>query len=160
MFYKGIDMIIRDIEEKDYAQFEELFCNYYAELDCEDDPCHLFDEYVLPDLKAELFSVAVCADGDKLTGFVIYQIDDPVNDWSFKDGSGDIREIYVDPLRRGKNAGTELLRYAESKLKLMKATEIYLLPTEDSEEFFIKRGYGFGGEYCEETGDKVYFKII
>jgi len=36
-------MTVRPIEKKDYSAFKELFCNYYAELDCEDDPLHLFD---------------------------------------------------------------------------------------------------------------------
>lgn len=153
-------MNIRDIEEKDFAQFEELFCNYYAELDCEDEPRHLFAEYVLPDLKAGLFSVAVGVDGEKLTGFIVYQIDDPVNDWNFRDGYGDVRELYVAPACRGRTMGSELLRFAESRLKGEGASEIYLLPAEDSEGFFIKRGYAPDGGYCEEIDGEVYFKTL
>lgn len=153
-------MTVKPIQEKHYTLFEKLFCDYYAELDCEDDPLHLFTEYVLPDLKAGLFGAAGCFDGETLTGFVIYQIDDPVNDWNFKDGDGDIRELYIAPAYRLKGAGAQLCAYAESALKAQGATEIYLLPTEESEDFFIKCGYGFGGEYCEDTDGKVYFKLL
>ncbi len=151
-------MTVKPIGEKHFAQFEKLFCDYYAELDCEDDPLHLFSEYVLPDLKAGLFNVAGCFDGETLTGFVIFQIDDPVNDWNFKDG--DVRELYVLPSHRRNGAGAQLVAYAENALKAQGATEVYLLPTEESEDFFIKCGYGFGGEYCEDTDGKVYFKLL
>lgn len=153
-------MIIKDIEEKEYPEFRRLFCEYYEELDCEDEPSHLFDEYVLPDLKAELFYASGSFEGGSLTGFIIYQIDDPVNDWNFRDGSGDVRELYVSPAFRGKHYGAELLAYAETALKEHGAEEIYLLPTDGTEDYFIKRGYGHDGAYCEATGNKVYFKPV
>lgn len=153
-------MIIKDIIDTDYPEFRSLFCDYYAELDCEDEPSHLFDEYVLPDLKAELFYASGSFEDGLLTGFIIYQIDDPVNDWNFRDGSGDVRELYVPPAFRGKHYGAELLAYAEAALKEHGAEEIYLLPTDETEDYFIKRGYGHDGAYCEATGNKVFFKLI
>lgn len=151
-------MTVRDINENDYRAFEKLFCDYYAELDCEDDPLHLFVEYVLPDLKAELFRVAVCANGDDIAGFIIFQIDDVINDWNFKEGCGDIRELYVVPAQRRKGVGRALIVYAERELIKSGVEEIYTLPTEDSETFFIKCGYSDTGEYCAEADNKVFGK--
>lgn len=156
-------MTVREITEKDFPAFEKLFCDYYAELDCEDDPLHLFKEYVLPDLKAGLFrtGVAIKESGDqsgKIAGFVIFQIDDVLNDWNFKEGCGDVRELYVIPPFRNNGIGRALLTFAENGLKSDGASEIYTLPTEESERFFIKCGYADAGEYCAEADNKVFGK--
>ncbi|MDE7401406.1 MAG: GNAT family N-acetyltransferase [Clostridia bacterium] len=152
-------MTVREISTADLNAFEKLFCNYYSELDCEDDPLHLFQEYVEPDLKAELFRVGVApADGDEIIGFVIFQIDDVINDWNFKEGCGDVREIYVAPAHRKKGLGRALLQYAEAELIKSGAEEIYTLPVEESEKFFLKCGYSDTGEYCAEADNKVFGK--
>lgn len=151
-------MNVRGINVNDYKTFEKLFCDYYAELNCGDDPLHLFGEYVLPDLKAGLFRVAICEYGGKVAGFVIFQIDDIINDWNFKEGCGDVREIFIIPECRGKGLGRSLLDYAEHKLAESGAEEIYTLPTEESEEFFKKCGYADTGEYCAEADSKVFGK--
>lgn len=153
-------MTVRPIFECDYAAFEKLFCDYYTELDCEDDPLHLFSEYLLPDLKAGLFNVALAETDGQTVGFIIYQIDDILNDWNFKEGCGDVRELYVVPDYRRRGAGTALLKFAESELTTDGADEIYTLPTEESEAFFIKRGYGDIGEYCAEADNKVFGKNL
>ncbi|MGN0806682.1 MAG: GNAT family N-acetyltransferase [Candidatus Coproplasma sp.] len=153
-------MLIREIEEKDYERFEELFCDYYGELDCEDEPCHLFDEYVLPDLKEDLFSVAVVQDGETLCGFIIYQTDRPENEWCFRQGDGDIREIYVIPSRRKNGVGKSLLKFAEDKLALNGVKSIYVLPTEEVESFFMNCGYADCGDYCAELDNKVFEKAL
>ncbi|MGN1060489.1 MAG: GNAT family N-acetyltransferase [Candidatus Coproplasma sp.] len=153
-------MSIREIQEKDYEQFEELFCAYYTELGCEDEPCHLFDEYVLPDLKENLFSVAVAVDGDTLCGFIVYQTDRPDNEWCFREGDGDIREIYVSPSRRNGGMGKELVAFAENELALSGVKNIYVLPTEEAEGFFTACGYSDGGDYCAELDNKVFEKTL
>ena len=153
-------MLIRQIEEKDYDQFEELFISYYEELDCEDEPCHLFDEYVLPDLKAQLFSVAVACEGEKLTGFVIFQTDSPENEWCFKEGDGDIREIYIIPSHRKRGIGRKLLTFAETCLTQNGVKGVYVLPTEESENFFTHCGYCDNGDYCAELDNKVFEKTL
>lgn len=145
--------------ESDLSALKELFCAYYAELDCEDDPSPLVDDCLLPDLKAELLEVAVCRDGD-VCGFIIYQIDDVINDWNFKEGCGDVRELFVLKEKRGNGAGMALLRFAEKRLKDMNAREVYLLPTEESEKFFLKCGYSDSGEYCPEMDNKVFSKAM
>ena len=76
-------MKVRLFEENDCEAVKRLFADYYAELDCEDDPLHLFDEYVLPDLQARLFEVAVAEGGNSVCGFAVYQIDDLINDLNF-----------------------------------------------------------------------------
>lgn len=153
-------MLIRQIEEKHYDEFKKLFISYYEELDCEDDPCHLFDEYVLPDLKENLISVAVVLMGEAVEGFVIYQIDTPENEWCFKEGYGDIREIYVTPSARGINAGKMLLEFAEFKIEQQGIKKAYVLPTEETEGFFTHCGYSDNGEYCAELDNKVFEKTL
>ena len=151
-------MTIRNVKDADYTAFAKLFCDYYAELDCEDDSLPLFEEFVAPDLKAGLLSVAVAENGDNLCGFVIFQIDDVINDWCYAEGKGDIREIYVAPEHRRNGFGASLLRFAESALKADGAEEVYLLPTDESEKFFIACGYCDIGEYCAELDCKVFGK--
>lgn len=153
-------MTVRTLCENDVPAFKELFRAYYTELDCEENPLSLFDEYLLPDLKAGLFEVAVCETEDNICGFVIFQIDDVINDWNFKEGRGDVRELFVAAYARGNGAGSALLRYGEARLKDMGADEIYTLPTEESEAFFIKCGYEDTGEYCPEADNKVFGKLI
>lgn len=147
------------LEKEQYPAFKALFCDYYAELDCEDEPLHLLDEYVLPDYEAGLLHIALCID-QSAVGFAIFQTDDPVNDWCFKDGWGDIREIYVVPSARAKGIGRALLAFAEKALKTEQACGLYALPTEDSEEFFKAAGYADGGEYCAELDNKVFIKKL
>lgn len=151
-------MNVRPVKINDYPAFKKLFCEYYAELDCEEDPLHLFDEYLLPDLKAGLFEVGVCEVNGGVCGFVIFQIDDLLNDWNFKEGSGDVRELYVSPAVRRRGFGSALLAYAESRLLALGAAEIYTLPTEESESFFTARGYVDSGEYCADADNKVFSK--
>ena len=158
--FSGEIMLIREIQEKDFNEFEELFCAYYEELGCEDEPYHLFDEYVLPDLKENLFSAAVAVDGETLWGFIIYQTDAPENEWCFRDGDGDIREIYVTPTHRKRGVGKQLLAFAENELSLGGVKCIYLLPTEENENFFIGCGYKDLGDYCAELDNKVFEKAL
>ncbi len=151
-------MKVRPVQLSDYPAFKKLFCDYYTELDCEEDPLPLFDDCLLPDLKAGLFEVGICEIEGAVVGFVIFQIDDILNDWNFKEGCGDVRELYVAPAFRRQSLGTALLQYAEAALIKSGATEIYTLPVEECESFFIARGYTDGGEYCAEADNKVFIK--
>lgn len=150
-----------------------LFVKYYSELGCEDDPQYLFNEFIARDLKAGVLSAALIlrgdcrggdgekADGgDKAVGFVIFQTDDMINDWCFKEGWGDVREIYVDGPFRGRGLGKALLEYAGAALGKEGAKNIYLLPTDDSEGFFRACGYVDIGEYCAELDCKVFGKSV
>ena len=151
-------MNVRPVGTSDYAAFKKLFCDYYTELDCDENPLPLFDDWLLPDLKAGLFQVAVCEEGGAIAGFVIYQIDDILNDWNFKEGCGDVRELYVAPPFRRRGLGTALLQFAENTLVKSGATEVYTLPVEECESFFIKHGYVDSGEYCADADNKVFGK--
>lgn len=151
-------MNICELELRDYDAFRALFTAYYEELECEDDPLHLLDEYILPDYEEGLLHIAVAEDGGNICAFAIYQTDDPVNDWCFKDGAGDIREVYVLPALRRRGTGTALVRFAESALAEEGAKDIYALPTESAEAFFLSLGYSDSGEYCEELDNKVFTK--
>lgn len=153
-------MKVRLFEENDCEAFKQLFAEYYAELDCEDDPLHLFDEYVLPDLRAGLFEVAVAECDGQVCGFTVYQIDDLINDWNFKEGCGDLRELFVSPAVRGRGLGGMLLGFCEQRLIKLGAREIYTLPVEESEAFFTKHGYADTGEYCAEADNKVFGKSL
>ena len=151
-------MTISKLNDSELPEFEKLFCDYFAELDCDEDAYHLLNEYLLPDLKANLLSVAVAKDCGKLYGFVIFQIDDVINDWCFLEGKGDIREIYVAPDCRRQGVGKALLLFAENALNADEAKEIYTLPTDECEKFFSSCGYCDIGEYCAELDCKVFGK--
>lgn len=151
-------MQIKRVTEKDFPQIKALFCEYYRELDCEDDPAEIFDGLVADDLKNCLISAAAAFDGETMVGFIIYQVDDVINDWCFKDGCGDIRELFVTPSSRKSGIGSALVTFAESQLKAEGADGVYLLPTEESEKFFIRLGYADCGEYCAELDNKVFEK--
>ncbi|MGN0805378.1 MAG: GNAT family N-acetyltransferase [Candidatus Coproplasma sp.] len=153
-------MPIRNIREGDFEGLRKLFLDYYEELDCEDDADELYEEYLIPDLKADLLSVAVWEEYGKLRAFIIYQIDDIINDWNFKEGFGDLREIYVIPSYRKKGIGKSLINYAENALKASGVKNLYVLPTEESEPFFIKCGYADLGDYCPEIDNKVFEKNL
>lgn len=153
-------MSIRNVCEGDFEGLRKLFCDYFEELDCEDSPEELYEEYVLPDLKADLLSIAVAEENSELCGFIIYQIDDILNDWNFKEGFGDLREIYVIPRFRKKGIGKSLINYAENALKATDVKDFYVLPTEESEPFFIRCGYCDLGDYCPEIDNKVFEKNL
>lgn len=155
-------MNVRPLRDGDFSAFKKLFCDYYEELDCEEAPLPLFVDFLLPDFKAGLFEVGVCEEGGTsvVCGFVIFQIDDILNDWNFKEGFGDVRELYVTPAFRRRGFGSALLSYAENCLAASGADEIYALPLEENESFFIARGYSDSGEYCAEADNKVFAKHI
>lgn len=153
-------MSVRPVAISDYSAFKKLFCDYFAELDCEEDPLPLFDDWLLPDLKAGLFDAGVAEVDGGVVGFVIFQIDDLINDWNFKEGFGDVRELYVAPAFRRRGLGTALLQFAENALAASGATEVYTLPVEECEGFFIGRGFTDSGEYCADADNKVFVKNI
>lgn len=153
-------MKVRPLRISDYPAFEKLFCDYYTELDCEEAPLPLFCDWLLPDLKAGLFDVGVAQEGGAVVGFVIFQIDDLLNDWNFREGFGDVRELYVAPAFRRRGFGSALLEFAENALAQSGATEIYTLPVEESESFFTSRGYTDSGDYCPDADNKVFEKYI
>lgn len=156
--FKVKSMLIREIEEKDYEKFEDLFCDYYEEVDCNDDGCLVFDQCVLPELKKGLFSVAVAQDDGEITGFIIYQTDRADNEWCFREGDGDLRELFVSPLHRKHGVGRALVGYAEKELIKSGVKTIFVLPIEESEAFFIHCGYLDQGDYCAELDNKVFEK--
>ncbi len=140
-------------------EFERLFTSYYEELGCDDDIPHLLEEYVIPDLKAGLLSIDILKEGDVFAGFVIYQTDEINNEWNFKEGWGDIREIYVIPSLRRQGLGKFLLYTAEMKLREAGTEKSYCLPSENAEEFFAACGYSKANAYSEELDCFVYEKL-
>ena len=144
--------------DKSAEQFKEMFAAYYAELNCTDDTAHLVDEYVIPDMLAGLLRVDLIEEDGALCGFVIYQIDDIVNEWNLKEGWGDIREIYIIPSRRGKGLGKFLLYSAELKLRDMSANSAYCLPYESAVPFFTACGYADSAVYCEDLDCNIFEK--
>ena len=153
-------MTVRQIEKRDYPAFRSMFIDYFNELDCEDDPECTFDEFLLPDLENEDFSVAVAEVDGAVAGFVIYQIDELLSEWHFKEGWGDVRELFVPFERRERGIGSALLQYAENSLKSEGAEGVYLLPVEESEEYFLRRGYADCGETCKALTAKVFQKKL
>lgn len=146
------------LTDKDRDTFKNLFKDYYAELDCADDTAHLVDEYIIPDMLAGLLSVDLISDGGEACGFIIYQIDDINNEWNFKEGWGDIREIYIAPSFRRQGLGKFMLYTAEMKLKEAGAKKAYCLPFEGATPFFTACGYANSSEYCEDLDCAVFEK--
>ena len=144
--------------DKFAEQFKEMFSQYYAELDCADDTAHLVDEYIIPDLLAGLLRIDLLEVDGVLCGFVIYQIDDIVNEWNLKEGWGDIREIYISPSHRRKGNGRFLLYSAEMKLREAGAKSAYCLPYESAVPFFTACGYSKTDEYCEDLDCNIFEK--
>lgn len=149
---------VKPLTDESKTQFEKLFTEYYSELDCGENVKHLVDEYILPDLLAGLIRIELLKDGDTYAGFVIYQKDDIDNEWNFKEGWGDVREIYVIPSKRRKGYGKFLLYTAELKMRESGLDRAYCLPCDGAEKFFEACGYKKGGEYSEELDCFVYEK--
>lgn len=139
-------------------EFTRLFSDYYGELDCADYVPRLIDDYIIPDLLAGLIKIDILHDGKDYAGFVIYQLDDIDNEWNYKEGWGDIREIYVAPSSRGRGLGKFLLFTAEMKLKELGADKVYCLPYEKSADFFAACGYKKTDGYNDELDCPVYEK--
>lgn len=142
----------------DKQVFKTLFKQYYAELDCPDDTAHLVEEYIIPDMLAGLLRVELAELDGQTVGFVIYQIDDIDNEWNFKEGFGDVREIYVAPSARRKGVGRFLMNRAENELTAAGAKGIYCLPCDAATPFFKACGYAESDEYCDELDCPVLIK--
>ena len=149
---------VTPLSDRTEAEFAKLFENYYSELDCGEDPLHLFDEYVIPDLKAGLLSADILEADGIFAGFCIYQRDDIDNEFCLREGWGDIREIYVIPSLRGQGLGRFMLYTAEMRLRERGAAKAYCLPSEGTEKFFEACGYLKSNLYNEEFDCFVYEK--
>lgn len=140
--------------------FGKMFADYYDELGCDEDAVHLVDEYVLPDLLAGLLKVDLIEEDGLVCGFCIYQIDEPGNDWCFKDGWGDIREIYIVMSKRRSGLGKFLLFTAEMRLAEAGAKDVYALPEGESANFFADCGYDLTDDVCAELECNVFTKSL
>jgi GNAT superfamily N-acetyltransferase len=149
---------IYPLKENSLDKFKELFTDYYEELGCDEDIEHLLDEYVIADYVSGLLKIDMLDDGGICSGFVIYQIDEITNEWNFKEGWGDIREIYVAKDKRGQGFGKFMLFTAEMKLKESGAEKFYVLPYEEACPFFRACGYSDSGESSEDLDCPVYIK--
>lgn len=153
------DMIkVSPLTDNTCEKFKKLFCDYYAELGCDDDCGHLLDEYILPDVLAGLVKCDILEENGKACGFVLYQIDDIDNEWNLKEGWGDIREIFVDSDHRQNGLGKFVLYTAEMKLKESGADKCYCLPFENAIPFFTACGYEKSEQFNEEMNCFVYTK--
>lgn len=146
------------LKDTSAEKFRRLFSSYYNEIDADEDTDHLVDEYIIADYKAGLLFVDLLDDGDDTVGFIIWQTDDITNDFNFKEGWGDIREIYVVPAARGKGLGKFMLYAAEMKLYERGVRQVYTLPLEQAENFFAACGYKDSGEYHCDLDCPVYVK--
>ena len=149
---------IKPLTDTNVSHFNKMFNDYYSELDCDEDVCHLLDEYVIPDIKAGLIFADLLEVDGVFAGFVIYQRDDIDNEWCPMEGWGDIREIYVSPEHRKKGFGKCLLLAAEKKLCELGAEKAYVLPAQNTENFFTSCGYKKANLYNEELDCFVYEK--
>jgi GNAT superfamily N-acetyltransferase len=146
------------LKDEGELNFRQLFTAYYQELGCDDNVDHLLDEYVIPDYKAGLLCIDLVDDDDECVGFVIYQIDEITNEWNFKEGWGDIREIYLTPSARGKGYGRFMIFGVEIKLLEKGAEKAYTLPPDSSAGFFRACGYEESEEHNCDLDCPVYIK--
>ena len=145
--------------DKNYiSHFKRLFTEYYSELDCGEDIAHLLDEYILPDFEAGLIKIAIAFDGGDAVGFIIYQIDDIDNEWNYKEGWGDIREIFVVPSHRRRGFARALIDEAEAHLRNTGAEKAYCLPCGSAIPLFTACGYKNTANYDEEFDCFVFEK--
>lgn len=151
---------ISPLHDDTLGEFGKLFTDYYAELGCDDDCAHLLGEYIVPDLKAGLIRIDYMTENGEPAGFCIYQTDGIENDWNFKEGWGDIREIYVKREKRRQGLGRFLLLTAEMKLRESNVNAAYALPAEGSEPFFSACGYKKTEGYNADLGAYVFEKDI
>ena len=88
---------VSPVNEKTKDGFINLFCDYYAELGCEDDAKHLAEEYVIPDLLAGLLSIDVLEEDGKLAGFAVYQTDAKDGEWCLMAGRASVNFFCTPP---------------------------------------------------------------
>lgn len=150
---------ISPLRDNAREEFCKLFTDYYTELDCDENIPHLLEEYIIPDLIAGLIKIDILKNDGIYAGFIIYQTDDIDNDWNFREGWGDIREIYVIPSLRRQGFGKFLLYTAEMKLKENGTDKAYCLPDSKAEDFFTACGYVRTDEYSEELDCSVFEKL-
>lgn len=148
------------LNENYKERFCKMFADYYDELGCEEDGAHLAEEYVFPDLLARLLMVDLIEEDGEVCGFCIYQVDEPGNDWCFKDGWGDIRELYIVASKRQNGLGRFLLFTAEKCLAEAGAQSIYALPEGEAANFFAACGYDLTDEVCAELECNVFAKSL
>lgn len=150
---------VTPLKDDRMQDFEKLFKAYYEELDCEDDPSETLTGYVMPDVLAGLIFVDLIYEDEVPAGFAIRQIDDIDNDWCWREGWGDIREMYIAPSHRKNGLGKFLLYTEEMKMRESGATKSYCLPTDESASFFTACGYIKTEEYDTDTECYVYEKL-
>ncbi len=146
------------LQDNRMADFEPLFKAYYEELDCDADAQETIDACVLPDVLAGMIFVDIIYEDDVPCGFAIRQIDTMDNDWCWREGWGDIREMYISPASRRKGLGKFLLFTEEMKLREAGAKEAYCLPVEEAEPFFAACGYVKTDQYDSDTDCYVFEK--
>ena len=156
--YNKIMVRVFPLNDKYKEIFGKMFADYYEELGCDEDAVHLVDAYIIPDLLAGLLRIDLIEEDDNVCGFCIYQTDEPGNDWNFKDGWGDIREIYIVMSKRRKGLGKFLLYTAEMKLRESGVENIYALADGEAANFFADCGYELTGEECAELECNVFAK--
>jgi GNAT superfamily N-acetyltransferase len=149
---------LNPLKDNNIAQFKTLFTDYYDELGCDEDIDHLLDEYVIYDCLQGLLQIDLLEADGKPCGFVIYQQDKNDNEWNFKEGFGDVREIYVVPSERQKGYGKFMLNSAETKLKESGVSACYAIPSVEAVPFFLACGYEETEEYCDDLEAPVFVK--
>lgn len=143
------------------AEFAKLFADYYEELGCDEDGGHLIEEYIMPDLEAGLLYADLAIKDGNACAFCIYQRDEARNEWNFREGWGDIREIYVAPALRRQGIGRALAERAEKALIEAGAENVYALPADPSSaDFFAACGYELTDDVCEELECNVFAKKL
>lgn len=152
---------IRKFAKSDRDAFRRMFVDYFTqdfkinltEQDFEE-ICSTIESYIKTGVYLDMLAI-----NGVLKGFVNYQIDTEDKDWCQKEGWGCIREIYVSPDSRKKGYGKALAFHAESKLKDLTATDIYLT-CDDNKDFWLGLGYYDTGEICTANDSSLFCKTL
>lgn len=153
-------LIIRPYIESDLKIFVDMFYRYFNEdFKIEMDKnkaekiCKMIGQNSLDGITPlDMFFV-----DDKVAGFICYQVDSENSDWCERPGWGFIREIYIRKNMRGQGYAKKIISHTEDKIRSMGAKNIYLT-SDESEAFWIARGYKKTGAISSINHDPIYEK--
>lgn len=145
---------------KDYQHcLENLMAAYMAELG-DDTPEDVVRRKLFPfihkQFDAKLIRITLALEGGTPIGFSVYQIDIPESDWCKRPGWGFIREFYIAPEFRRRNAGRRLADDTEQRLRNMGCTQLYLT-SDTAVPFWERCGYTNTNEQCS-NGSNILIK--
>lgn len=152
---------IRKLLKDKYEIFTKMFCDYFDELGENIDKEIIIDKIInkqiIKSVESKVCYVDLMIYENKEIGFIIYQIDSSDSDWNEREGQGFIREFYIEKKYRNKGLGSLLLKNAESKLKKLGATSIYLNSGNNRSTIQFYESKGYENEHIKNKYNKLEY---